>query len=133
MSENLVDRLELQPGLVVQEFGYDDDVDDDLRLAIESVIDDELVDEYYDDVCDVVIVWWRSDDNDLIDLLVDVQAVLDEGGPIWLFTPKAGLPGAAHRGEIEEAAATAGLHPTTSFLIAPDWSALKLVASAGTW
>ena len=46
MSEHLTDRLELRPGLVVQEFGYDDDVDHDLRIAIESAIDDELVDEY---------------------------------------------------------------------------------------
>ena len=129
MSEHLVDRLDFRPGLVVQEFGYGEDVDHELRLAIETVIDEELVDEYYNDMCDAVIVWWRSDDPDLADLLVDAQAVLDDGGPIWLLTPKAGLPGAAHVAEIEEAAGTAGLHPTTTFRVAPDWSALKLVAS----
>ena len=129
MSENLVDRLDFQPGMVVQEFGYGDDVDHDLRVAIESIVDEELVDEDYDDVCDAVLVWWRTDDPDLTDLLVDAQTVLDDGGPIWLLTPKAGTAGAVHRGEIEDAARTAGLHPTTTFLVSPDWSAVKLVAS----
>jgi hypothetical protein len=47
--------------------GYDDDVDQALRAGIESVIGSELVDEDYDDVVDVVVMWWRDDDGDLVD------------------------------------------------------------------
>ncbi|MGW9039287.1 DUF3052 family protein, partial [Streptomyces sp. NPDC055721] len=41
-------RLGFEPGQVVQEIGYDDDVDQDLREGIESIIGAELVDEEYD-------------------------------------------------------------------------------------
>ncbi|MDR1798643.1 MAG: DUF3052 domain-containing protein, partial [Bifidobacteriaceae bacterium] len=46
-------------GLVVQEIGYDDDVDFDLRDAIEDAIGAELADEDWDDVTDAAIIWWR--------------------------------------------------------------------------
>ena len=38
-------RLGFQPEQVVQEIGYDDDVDQELREAIEQVIGSDLVDE----------------------------------------------------------------------------------------
>ena len=65
-------RLGFQPGQVVQEIGYDDDVDQaaprghrgNHRLR-------ELVDEDYDDVADAVVLWFREDDGDLTDALVD--------------------------------------------------------------
>ena len=75
---------------MVQEFGYGDDVDEDLRAGIEDVIGGELVDEDYDDVTDGVLLWWREDDGDLTDALVDVRASLDDGGLIWLLTRKPG-------------------------------------------
>ena len=67
-------RLGFQPGQVVQEIGYDDDVDQELREAIEDVIGQELVDEDYDDVADVVVLWFRDEDGDLTDALVDATA-----------------------------------------------------------
>ena len=62
-----IDRLGFAPGHIVQEFGWGEDVDDDLRLEIEELVGNELVDEDYDDVTDGVIVWWREGDGDLIE------------------------------------------------------------------
>lgn len=119
-------RLGFTSGQVVQEFGFDDDVDSDLRAAIEASTGTDLVDEDYDDVTDAVVIWWRDEDGDLTDSLVDAQTVLDDGGSIWVFTPKAGRTGHVDHGDIEEAATTAGLHATSTFSIAPDWSATRL-------
>ncbi|MBD8077504.1 DUF3052 family protein [Cellulosimicrobium arenosum] len=121
-----VDRLGFAPGNVVQEFGWSDDVDDDLRVAIEERVGGELVDEDYDDVTDGVIVWWREDDGDLTDMLVDVQTVLDDGGTIWVLTRKPSREGHVGHDVIQEAATTAGLHATSTFAIAEDWSATRL-------
>jgi hypothetical protein len=120
------DRLGFTPGQVVQEFGWDDDVDDALRAAIEDIVGGELADEDYDDVTDAVIVWWRKDDGDLADMLVDALTVLDDGGAVWVFTPKAGRAGHVGHDEIQEAATTAGLLPMTTFAVADDWSATRL-------
>ena len=67
-------RLGFQPEQVVQEIGYDDDVDQELREAIEEVIGSELVDEDYDDVADAVVLWFREEDGDLTDALVDATS-----------------------------------------------------------
>jgi len=118
-----------ESGQVVQEFGWDDDVDDDLRAAIESSIGAELVDEDYDDVADAAIVWWRAEDGDVTDLadqLVDAQTVLDDSARVWLLVPKPGRPGHVLPSDIAEAATTAGLHATSSLSVATDWSATKL-------
>lgn len=119
-------RLGLTPGQVVQEFGYGDDVDEAFRAAVEEVVGSELVDEDYDDVCDAVLLWWRDDDGDLADMLVDVQTTLEDGGMVWLLTPKAGRDGHVNHSDIEEAATTAGLHATTTLAVAADWSATRL-------
>ncbi|MBD5787977.1 DUF3052 domain-containing protein [Cellulosimicrobium terreum] len=121
-----VDRLGFAPGNVVQEFGWSDDVDDDLRADIEERVGSELVDEDYGDVTDGVVVWWREDDGDLTDMLVDVQTVLDDGGTIWVLTLKPGRDGHVGHDVIQEAATTAGLHATSTFAIAKDWSATRL-------
>ena len=42
------ERLGIKPGQVVQEIGYDDDCDEQLREAITHVDGVELVDEDYD-------------------------------------------------------------------------------------
>ncbi len=72
------------------------------------------------------MAWWRDGDGDLTDLLVDVQTVLEDGGLIWLLTPKPGRAGHASHSEIQEAATTAGLHAMSTLAIAPDWSATQL-------
>ena len=121
-------RLGFTSGQVVQEFGYDDDVDDQLRSSLEAVTGAELVDEEYDDVTDGAVIWFRDGDGDLTDALVDAMTVLDDGGPIWVLTPKAGRSGHVSHSDIEEAATTSGLHAMSTFSIAPDWSATRLGA-----
>ncbi len=86
-------RLGFQPGQVVQEIGYDDDVDQELREAIESIVEGDLMDEDYDDVADAVVLWFRDDDGDLTDALVDATTYIEEGGAILLLTPKTGRSG----------------------------------------
>src|SRR6266481_7811739 len=77
----LAERLGIKPGQVVQELGYDDDCDEQLRQAITAVDGVELVDDDYDeDVVDVVLMWFREDDGDLVDALVDALAPLGDGG-----------------------------------------------------
>ena len=123
-----VSRFGFQPGMVVQELGWDEDIDEELRSAIEGVIAAELVDDRYGDVVDAVILWWREDDGDLVDGLVDSLTDLADGGAIWLMTPKVGRPNYVDASDISEAAPTAGLSTTTSVAAGPDWSATKLVS-----
>src|SRR6476659_8875964 len=66
-----VGRLGLTAGQVIQEFGYDSDVDDDFRRAGEDHTGTELEDEEYQDVADASLIWWRQDDGDLVDAVVD--------------------------------------------------------------
>jgi hypothetical protein len=122
------ERLGIKPGQVVQELGYDTDTDEQLRQAITAVDGVELVDEDYEDVVDVVLMWWREDDGDLVDALVDALTPLADGGYIWLLTPKAGRPGHVEPSDIGEAAPTAGLAQTSSVSAARDWSGSRLVA-----
>jgi hypothetical protein len=127
-GDRLAGRLGLRAGQVVQELGYDDDCDATLRSAIEELTGSSMVDEDYDDVVDVVLLWWRDDDGDLVDALVDSLISLDDGGVVWLLTPKAGRPGHVEPGDIGDAAPTAGLHQTSSISAAPEWSGTRLVA-----
>jgi hypothetical protein len=126
-AEGLAGRLGFRKGQVVQELGYDDDCDQDLRSAIASTTGGELVDEDFDDVVDAVVLWWRDDDGDLVDALVDSLISLGDGGVVWLLTPKAGREGHVEPGDIGDAAPTAGLHQTSSVSAAADWSGTRLV------
>lgn len=128
---SLAGRLGLKPGQVVQELGYDDDCDEELRRFIVEATGHELVDEDYMDVVDVVLLWWREDDGDLFEALVDAQTSLADGGDIWLLTPKAGRDGHVEPSDVGEAAPTAGLSQTSSVSAGRDWSGTRLVASKG--
>lgn len=119
-------RLGFKPQTVIQELGWDDDVDDDLRQAIEKQTGNELVETDYGDVVDGVVLWWRDGDGDLVDALVDSLQDLAEGGGIWLFTPKVGRPGYVDNADIAEAAPVAGLATTTTSSAGPDWAATRL-------
>lgn len=121
-------RLGLDAGLTVQEFGYDDDVDEALRSGIAEVIGAELVDEDYDDVVDVVLLWWRDDDGDLVDALVDAIGPLTDHGVVWLMTPKPGRPGHVEAEDISDAAPTAGLQQTSTISAGAEWQGTRLVA-----
>ncbi|MDX6357836.1 MAG: hypothetical protein QOH37_890, partial [Nocardioidaceae bacterium] len=65
------ERLGFKPGMVIQELGWDSDSDDELRVAIEDTIDADMVDSDYGNVVDAVVLWWRDEDGDLVDGLVD--------------------------------------------------------------
>ena len=127
-TQNTATRLGFKRGLVVQELGWDDDVDDDLRVEIEDTIDADLVDGDYGNVVDSVLLWWREGDGDLVDALVDALTDLTGGGAIWLLTPKVGRPGAVDASEVAEAAPVAGLSTTTTMPVSKDWTATRLVA-----
>ncbi|HEX9623296.1 MAG TPA: DUF3052 domain-containing protein, partial [Streptosporangiaceae bacterium] len=113
-QHDLAERLGIKPGHVVQEIGYDDDCDELLREQVASGDGVELVDEDYDDVVDGVLLWWREEDGDLVDALVDAKTPLADGGYIVLLTPKAGREGHIEPSEIGEAAPTAGLSQTST-------------------
>ncbi|MDF2967920.1 MAG: hypothetical protein K0Q93_1698 [Nocardioidaceae bacterium] len=126
-SGSPVARLGFRPDMVVQELGWDDDVDDGLRLAIEELLGAEMVDGDVGDVVDGVLLWWRDDDGDLVDALVDSLTDLGEAGTIWLLTPKVGRNGYVDPADIAEAAPVAGLATTSTQTASADWSATKLV------
>lgn len=123
-----VAKLAFNPGMVIQELGWDQDTDDELRVAIENAIDADLVDGDYGNVVDAVLLWWRRDDGDLVDGLVDALTDLAAGGSIWLLTPKVGRSGAVDAADIAEAAPIAGLAQTTTAALSSDWMATCLVA-----
>ncbi|WP_217710471.1 DUF3052 domain-containing protein [Streptomyces sp. NA04227] len=123
---SLAARLGFQPGQVVQEIGFDEDVDSELREAIQETIGSELVDEDYDDVADAVVLWFRDDDGDLTDALVDATTLIDEGAPLVLLTPKTGRDGYVEPSDINDAARTAGLSPSKSVSVGKDWSGSRL-------
>ena len=130
-SRSMSDKLGLSRGLVVQELGWDEDVDDDVRLMIEDAIDGELVEEAMEAV-DLVLLWWRDGDGDLVDSLVDALTDLTGAGYIWLMTPKVGRSGYVDAADLAEAAVTAGLALTNSLPVSSDWTATKLVRPRGT-
>src|SRR3954453_8759201 len=120
-------RLGLTKGMVVQELGWDSDTDDALRIAIEDVIDSDMVDGDYGNVVDAVVLWWRDEDGDLVDGLVDSLTDLVGGGAIWLLTPKVGRPNPVAPADITEAAPIAGLALTTTAAVSKEWTATRLV------
>ena len=130
-EQSMAGRLGFRPGQVVQEFGYDEDVDHELRAAVEDLTGNELADEDVQEVVDVAMYWWREEDGDLVDSLMDALTNLAEGGVIWLFTPKSGRPGHVEPSEIEEAAPTAGLHATSTVSACPDWTGTRLATPRG--
>ncbi|MGW5238172.1 DUF3052 domain-containing protein [Monashia sp. NPDC004114] len=124
-------KLGFAKGQVIQEFGYDDDVDDDLRFALEDVIGSELEDEEFNDGADGVVIWYRDGDEDLVDLMVDGLTKLFDSGFIVLLTPKSGRPGHVQASDVEDAASTAGLVTGGQVNIAPEWAATRLMPPKG--
>jgi hypothetical protein len=124
---NMASRLGLEAGWVVQEIGYDEDCDDDFRDAIREITGEAFVDEDTDEVVDVVLLWFREDDGDLVDAFFDILTDLKAGGVVWLLTPKVGRDGYVETSDITEAAPVAGLATTSTLSVTDDWSATKLV------
>ncbi len=130
-ARGLAERLGVEPGMVVQVVGADDreQVDGVLLDDVSARAGTEVVfDEDSDEVVDVVLLWWREGDGDLVDALVDSLTNLGDSGVIWLLTPKAGRDGHVEPSDIDEAAPTAGLSSTRSTSAAPEWSGTRLVS-----
>ncbi|MET0454473.1 MAG: DUF3052 domain-containing protein [Mycobacterium sp.] len=125
-SPNYARKLGIEKNHLVQELGWDEDTDDDIRFDIEDASGGELLDEDADEVIDVVLLWWRDDDGDLVDRLMDAITPLAEDGVVWVVTPKTGKPGHVRPADIAESAPTAGLMQTSSANLG-DWIASRLV------
>ncbi|MEV0720337.1 DUF3052 domain-containing protein [Asanoa sp. NPDC050611] len=128
---SLADRFGIEPGMVVMEMGYDDDVDQELRDALTDRAG-ELLDEDTDEVVDAVLLWYRDGDGDLFEMLVETLSPLAGNGVVWLLTPKAGRSGHVEPSEITELAPTAGLQQTSTVNAGKDWSAARLVVPRGS-
>ena len=120
-------------GSVIQEFGYDDDVDEAVRAQIEEETGQELVDEDYRDIVDGAVAWWRDEDgdvDDLADLFLDMKANLESDvSPCWVLVPGTRSPGYVTADVIKDAAETAGLMATTSVAVGAAWMGVKLTAT----
>lgn len=127
-SSDIAGKLGIEPSMVVQELGWDSDVDEAVRDAVEERIGDELLDEETVDVIDVVLLWFREGDGDLVDALVDARGPLADNGVVWVLTPKTGRAGHLEPSEIAEAAPTAGLSQTSNVSVTEEWAGARLVA-----
>lgn len=134
-GRGLAEKLGIEPGQAVQVAGtnvpsgfsvpVDQGLLDDVaaRAGTELILTDDS-----DEVVDVVLLWWREGDGDLVDALVDSLTNLADHGVVWLLTPKAGREGHVEPSDIDEAAPTAGLSSTRSTSAAPEWSGTRLVS-----
>jgi hypothetical protein len=117
-----------EPGELVLELGGGSDVDQSLRESIVVDTNNALIEDETNEVVDAVIIWWRDGDGDLEDELVDALTYLSESGSIWVLTPKAGRDGHVEPSDIQDAAPNVGLSQTSTFSVATDWTATRLVA-----
>src|SRR5690348_14454941 len=113
--------------MVVQERGWDEDADEEMRQAIAERAGSEMVDEDADDVVDVVLLWWRDEDGDLVAPPVAARPPPADGGVIGLLTPKSGRDVHVPPSDINGAAPPAGLSQTSSISAGRDWAGARLV------
>ena len=100
-SQN-AEEFGFERGDIVQEWLWDDDVDDSIREKIEELTGEELVDEDYDSAVDGVILWWRDGDDE--DALSDTSST------------------------VQSAAKTAGMNAATPLTVSGDWNGIRLRA-----
>lgn len=127
VTKNYASTHGITEGMIALETGWDEDCDPAISEAVEAVLGEDFLEEETDELVDVVVMWWREDDGDLVDGLVDALRPLGDGGTIWLLTPGAGEPGTIAPGEISESAQLAGLVQTTAERLG-DWQGSCLVA-----
>lgn len=127
----LAERLGIGPGTLVQQLGEDEDIATDVVAAIRERTGVDFVPADSDDVVDVVLLWFRESDGDLVDMLVDARRQLSDSGVIWLLTPKAGRRDHVAPSDVLEAVPTAGLVQTSTVAVADDWTGARLEAPRG--
>ncbi len=121
-------RMGFAKGELVLEVGHGSDCDAALRDEIMKITGTQFLEETTNEVVDAVLLWFRQDDGDLVDELMDAMTYLSETGPIWVLTPKVGRDGHVEPSDIQDAAPTCGLNQTSTIAVATDWSATRLVA-----
>jgi hypothetical protein len=121
-------RMGFAKGELILEIGYGADCDDALRADIKNIVATDFLENSTNEVVDAVLLWFREDDGDLVDELMDAMAYLSETGPIWVLTPKVGRDGHVEPSDIQDAAPTCGLSQTSTLAVAKDWTATRLVA-----
>lgn len=127
-AANHAQKLGINSDDIVAEIGWDEDCDSSLSEAVEEIIGDALLDDDTDELCDAVLLWFREEDGDLVDALVDATRNLSDDGKIWLLTPGASKHGAVHPAEISESAQLAGLIQTKAERLG-DWQGSCLTNS----
>ena len=133
MNQTASDNAEefgFHAGDLIQEWLWDDDVDDSIRAKIEELTGEELVDEDYDSAVDGVIIWWRDgdDEDELSDTIVDAYAVLGDDGPLWVLTPKPGRPGAASSSTVQVRREDRRHECSHAADVSGDWNGIRLRA-----
>ena len=121
-------RMGFEKGQLILEVGHGSDCDEDVRKDIVEITGEPLIENEANEVVDAVLIWFREDDGDLTDELVDALTFLTETGPIWVLTPKVGRDGHVEPSDIQDAAPTCGLSQTSTLAVAKDWTATRLVA-----
>lgn len=115
---------------LIQEWLWDEDVDNDLRAAISQICGADPVNEDYDGEVDGAIIWWRDGDDEeaLADDIMDATATLSEDAPFWILTPKPGREGSAAATTVQNAARTAGMTTARPISVSANWNAIRLKA-----
>ncbi len=133
MSTNKITGVQefgFRPGDIVQEWLWDDDVDEGLRTQIQNLTGEDLVDEDYDSSVDGIIIWWRDGDEEeeLADTIMDATGLVKDGAPFWIITPKPGREGNTSPTTLQSAAKTAGMNAATPLTVSEDWNGVRLRA-----
>ena len=81
-SGQLASRMGIESGFLVLQRGFSDDCDSTISDELAKVSGSALLGEDSQEVVDAVITWFREEDGDLVDELVDCLTYLTEGGPI---------------------------------------------------
>lgn len=128
-NNHFIGELELAVGDVVQELGWDEDIDFEFRNGLEDALGEEFLTEEDQEPVDAVLLWWREDDGDiteLTDALVDATTNLDDNAPIWLLIPRSSQPGHVSPMDVSESAHVAGLRATVTAGVSEDWLATRV-------
>ena len=120
-------RMGFEKGQLILEIGHGSDCDENLRQQIVEIIGEPFIQNDTNEVVDCVLIWFREDDGDLTDELVDALAFLSESGTIWVLTPKVGRDGHVEASDIQDAVNIAGLSQTSTIAVAPNWTATKIM------
>ena len=120
-------RMGFEKGQLILEIGHGSDCDENLRQQIVEIVGEPFIQNDTNEVVDCVLIWFREDDGDLTDELVDSLAFLSESGTIWVLTPKVGRDGHVQASDIQDAVNIAGLSQTSTIAVAPNWTATKIM------